>query len=264
VPEGDTIWRTARTLQAWLAGRTITAARSTKIGDGLQRLIGATVGAVEARGKHLLLRADNGLVVHTHMRMTGSWHVYGAADRWRRPASQAVLVLEAGDHLAVCFNAPVVELLGPRDELVHPVLRRLGPDVLVEPIDLPDISRRAATLDPATTVGELLLDQRVVSGIGNIYRSESLFVAGLHPDTAVGAIDDDTLHTLVQTAARLMRPNLGQVGRDFGGGADRPYVYDRAGRPCRRCGARIKVARHGRDARTVWWCPTCQPAPAPA
>jgi endonuclease VIII len=216
---------------------------------------------VEARGKHVLNRFDNGLVLHTHMRMSGSWHVYATGDRWRRPASQAVLVLEAGERLAVCFNAPVVELLTSRDELAHPALRRLGPDVLVEPIDFADVGRRVAALDASTTIGDALLDQRVVSGIGNIYRAETLFVERLHPDTPVASIPAEKWRSVVTSAGRLLRANLGQVGRDFGGGPDRPYVYDRAGRPCRRCRTPIRVRRHGRDARSVWWCPTCQAAP---
>ncbi|MGH9165354.1 MAG: DNA-formamidopyrimidine glycosylase family protein [Acidimicrobiales bacterium] len=167
MPEGDTIWRTARTLDRWLGGRVVTGARSQRARVPPARLVGRTIVAVEARAKHLLIRLDSGDVVHTHMRMDGSWHVYPAGERWRKPGWQARLVLEAGDRVAVCFNAPVVELLSGDEVARHPVLTQLGPDVLVDPLDLDEVRRRAAAMPSDTTVGEILLDQRVVSGIGN-------------------------------------------------------------------------------------------------
>src|SRR3954462_11736870 len=142
MPEGDTIYRTAETLRRWLVGREVTAARSIALGARAERLVGHKVDAVEARGKHLLVRLSSGEVVHSHMRMTGSWHVYPAGERWRRPANQARLVLEAGDRVAVCFNVPVIELLHERDEHVHPAVAYLGPDVLVPPVDIDEVRRR--------------------------------------------------------------------------------------------------------------------------
>ena len=262
MPEGDTIFRTATTLRRWLEGRTITAARTTVAGVAATALIGDRVSEVQARGKHLLIRFDSGRTLHTHMRMTGSWHVYTAGERWHRPASQARIVLVAGDRVAVCFNAPVVEVLAAGMERAHAALAGLGPDVLVEPLDLDEIRRRAATRERRTEIGDVLLDQQVASGIGNIYRCESLFLGRVHPRRPIGEIDDTTLDRLVIDAARLMRANArpdASVGREFGLGSDQRWVYGRSRRPCRRCGTRIASARTGTHARTVYWCPRCQP-----
>lgn len=264
MPEGDTIYRTAATLVRWIGGRTVTEVRSAAVGVAAQQLVGRRVEAVEPRGKHLLIRFDGGLSLHTHMRMTGSWHVYPAGSPWRRPQRQAGLVLTCGDRVAVCFNAPVVEVLSTQDELLHPSLRGLGPDILSDPLDVDAIRRRARAASPDTPTGEVLLDQRVVCGIGNFYRCEALFVERIDPATPVGGLDDATFDRLVAASARLMRANLGNVGRDVGAGADQPFVYGRAGRPCRRCGAVVRSRRMGEHARTVYWCPTCQPAFRPA
>lgn len=263
MPEGDTIFRTARTLGRWLEGREITGARSQRLKVPPRRMVGQTVEAVEARAKHLLIRFSSGDVLHTHMRMTGSWHVYTKGERWRKPEWQARVVLEAGDRVAVCFDAPVVELLAVGEEDHHPSLASLGPDVLVDPFDLHEVLRRAALQSPDLAVGVLLLDQRVVSGIGNIYRCESLFLARLHPETPRFALDDPALAALVDTASRLMRANLAPAqgfGRRFApaGGPTGPWVYGRAGRPCRRCRSSIRAGPVGDPPRDAWWCPTCQ------
>ncbi|MEO7443538.1 MAG: DNA-formamidopyrimidine glycosylase family protein [Acidimicrobiales bacterium] len=264
MPEGDTIFRTARTLHAWLAGRELTAARSVRAKVPPGRLVGRRVDRVEARAKHLLIHLSSGEVVHTHMRMDGAWHLYRAGDRWRKPGWQARLVLEAGDRLAVCFNAPVVELLNAADLAAHPSISTLGPDVLVDPFDLAEVRRRAATRANEVTVGELLLDQQVASGIGNIYRCEALFACRVNPWTPWSALGDDGLDRLVSTASRLMRANLVPAqgfGRDFGAGpGGGPAVYGRAGRPCRRCGTRVRAELLGNQPREVWWCPRCQAA----
>ncbi len=279
MPEGDTLARTAATLHRWLAGRRVTAADSTVAGFPAGRLVGLGVDAVEARGKHLLVRLDSGQVLHTHMRMTGSWHVYRRGERWRRPRSQARLVLECGERLAVCFNAPVVELLQPRAETVHPALARLGPDVLADPPDLAEMRRRARRRPPDLALGELLLDQGVASGIGNIWRCEALFAEGHDPWTPQSALADDRLEALYATAGRLMRAGLPGPLEAVAPGAVAPRtsraaagppsppagrvppraVYGRAGRPCRRCGTLIAARRQGEAARTVYWCPRCQP-----
>lgn len=263
MPEGDTILRTARSLRQWIGGRQITGARSQRARVPAERLVGHTVDAVEARGKHLLIRLSSGDVVHTHMRMTGSWHAYPLGTRWRKPGWQARLVLEAGDRVAVCFEAPVVELLAPGEEARHPSLSRLGPDVLADALDLDEVRRRASTRPRELPIGVLLLDQQVVSGIGNIYRSEALFARRLHPSAPRAAVADDELDAVVAAASRMMRGNLEPrrgFGRDFGGGPDRPWVYGRAGRPCARCRTPIEAAAIGEEARRVWWCPACQPA----
>ncbi len=258
MPEGDTIYRTGTSLRRWLDGREVTAAR----GAGMERVVGASVAGVETRGKHLLIRFSSGLVLHTHMRMTGSWHVYLRGARWHRPATQARVVLECGDRLAVCFNAPVVELLRDHEERIHPSLNRLGPDVLDEGFDLDEVVRRAATRPPATLVGDLLLDQGVLAGLGNVYRCEALFLHGLDPAASRGSMEETALRRLVTTARDLIRANAGdgtRFRRDVGLGPDRALVYGRAGRPCHRCGSLVRAARQGAQARTVYWCPSCQP-----
>lgn len=251
MPEGDTIHRTAAALDRWLTGRVVTAARTTVDRLPAGRLVGQQVVAVEARGKHLLVRFSGGQVLHTHMRMTGSWHVYSAGEKWRKPAAQARLVLEAGERVAVCFNAPVIELLAPEGERRHPALAGLGPDVLRPPIPLDEIRLRAAARPADLTVGELLLDQRVVAGIGNIWRCETLFACRVHPRLPQGDLSTGDLDRLVTTAARLMSS----------GARPAPQVYGRARRPCYRCSTAVVAAPMGEAARTVYWCPRCQPAP---
>ena len=241
-------------MHRWLAGRQLTAATSRVAGFPAAKLVGQTVTAVEAQGKHLLMRLDSGQVLHSHMKMTGSWHVYREGDRWRKPELQARLTLRAGERVAVCFNAPVIELLQPRAEAAHPALKNLGPDVLVPPVDLDEIRRRARRRPPLTPLGELLLDQQVAAGIGNIWRCESLFVEGHHPWKPIGDVTDDQLDSLYATASRLMTAAL--TGR-----ADPPrWVYNRTGRPCRRCRTPVEARRERTEqARTAYWCPTCQP-----
>jgi endonuclease-8 len=265
VPEGDTIFRTATSLRRWLGGRAVTSVRSRVPGVDLTGLVGRTVEAVEPQGKHLLMRFSGGPVLHTHMMMTGSWHVYPTGESWRKSPRQARVVIEAGPRLAVCFNAPVVELLGSDQERHHPSLRRLGPDVLVPgALDPVTVRCRARSRAPASpTIGELLLDQQVVAGIGNIYRCESLFLCGVDPFRPSPDVTDPELDELVATASRLMVANAtsgSPVARSFDAGADRPWVYRRSGLPCRRCGTRIRRRLLGVQARAVYWCPACQPA----
>lgn len=218
------------------------------------RLIGSEVASVEARAKHLLLRTSGGDTVHTHLGMTGSWHVYPAGEPWQRPERQARLVVEAGDRLAVVFNCPTVEMLRTRDEARHPVLARLGPDVLAEPLDLDGIRRRAATVPATTQIGDVLLDQTVVSGIGNIWRCEALHACRIHPRTPWGDVGPDVLDALVVAAA-------GPMAASVEGRRPAPKVYGRAGRPCGTCGEVVAAARTGRHARTAYWCPRCQNRP---
>lgn len=252
MPEGDTIARAAATLRRWIGGRRITAASSSAT-PAAQRLAGTTVEEVEARGKHLLIRCTGELTLHTHMKMTGSWHVYAAGERWRRPADEARIVLECGERVAVCFNAPVVEVLDRRAEHLHPALASLGPDVLRPPVDVGEVRRRAALQPPERAVGDVLLDQRVVAGIGNIWRAEVLFAERLHPATPIGEVHPDQLDAIVATAARLLGESTRATSM-----ARAPWVYGRTNRPCLRCRTPIRSAR-SEAGRAVYWCPTCQP-----
>lgn len=266
MPEGDTIFRTATALRRWLLGREVTSTRTKVLGLQLQRVTGTTIEEVAPKAKHLLVRFSNGLVLHTHMRMTGSWHLYRAGERWKKPQWQAKIVIECGERIAVCFNAPVVELLLPSEERRHKSLSGLGPDVLGpesdESFDFAEVRRRARTKPARQEIGVIILDQTVVSGIGNIYRCESLFIDRWNPWTPQSTLDDDQLDHLVNTAMKLMKLNVGPGSgtRDFGaGGPGNPWVYGRNGRPCRNCGTPIEKSRIGAQARDVFWCPNCQP-----
>jgi len=272
VPEGDTLYRTAAGLRPYLVGRTVTAARAGGPGSlpQLGRIVGHQIRAVDALGKNLLIRFDNGLEIRTHLRMNGTWHRYRPGERWRRPAARARLVIEVPGAIAVCFDAPVVELLEERAETVHPSLGKLGPDLLAPAFDAAEAIRRLR--DPTraqTAIAEALVEQRALAGLGNVYKSETLWLERVSPFATVAEVDHDTLARLVETARRLLvakaSPTHGpqRVTTSGDRGAPGPlYVYRRTGRPCRRCGGPIASARQGRELpRTTWWCPSCQ-APA--
>jgi endonuclease-8 len=261
MPEGDTLHRTAAGLAPHLVGRPVTAARVRAGGPQVQRVVGAIVTAVVAEGKNLLIRFDNGLQLRTHLRMTGSWHRYRPGERWRRPASRARLVLEVPGAVAVCFDAPVIELFETRAEAIHPTLSRLGPDLLAPdygPAHASEARRRLR--DPAraaSTISTALLDQRALAGIGNIWRNETLFHERVDPWVRIDELDDDALDRLIATAHRLLRESV-----DGPPGRSPIWVYRRAGRPCRRCGTLVRSASMDAGiARTTFWCPTCQVRP---
>jgi endonuclease-8 len=266
MPEGDTIFRAARTLRHALEGETVTAV-ATNVGQvralGEQRLVGQTVGAVESHGKHLLIWfSPSDLALHSHMRMTGSWHLYRHGDRWRRPRHLLRFRLETAQWLALCFSAPVIELLSADQVARHPSLAALGPDALEEDPDLDEVRRRLDAVGDAT-IGEALLDQRVMAGVGNVYRNEVLFIHRVDPWTLVAEVDTETRDALLETAIRLLRRNVrpGQVRRTATGAAgmgDDLHVYGRHRRPCPRCQRPIAVARQGELGRLTYWCRSCQ------
>jgi endonuclease-8 len=276
MPEGDTLFRTAAGLRPHLVGRVVTAARARVPGPQVERVVGATVTAVEAAGKNLLVRFDNGLELRTHLRMRGSWHRYRPGEPWRRPAGRAVLVLEVPGAVAACFDAPVVELLETRTESLHAPLAGLGPDATADAFDRGEALRRLREPSrEALPVAEALLDQRALAGVGNVFKSEMLFIERVDPFARLGALDEATLGRLVDRARALLLANRASVARvttgPAGGGpasalatgspsprAGRLWVYGRAGRPCRRCGAQVRSRRHGDLPRTTFWCPRCQ------
>jgi endonuclease-8 len=198
--------------------------------------------------------------------MHGTWHRYRPGEPWRRPAGRAVLVVEVEGAVAVCFDAPVVELFEARAEAIHPALARLGPDLLAEEFDTGEAIRRLRNQEQAmSTIGEALLDQRLVAGIGNIYRSEVLFLEHVSPFLTVAGVDDVALEGIVLTARRVLRASAGREGgsadRGRGRAGARAWVYGRVGRPCQRCGTPVRSSRLGRELpRAVYWCPACQPA----
>lgn len=265
MPEGDTIFRTAEVLRAALRDRRITDARAQpqpglrRVPD-LSRLVGATVTSVEPRGKHLLIGFDNGLTLRSHLRMTGSWHRYRPGERWRRPSREASAVLITAEAVAVAFNTPTIELLTEAGLRRSQSLTELGPDLLAGVFDFDEAVRRLRTI-AAEELGNALLDQRAVAGIGNVYKSEVCFLERLDPWAPVAAISDDDLTAALRTARRLLQANTRGGARVTTGSPVRGqglWVYGRAGRPCRRCGTRIEAARQGELARLTYWCRRCQ------
>jgi endonuclease-8 len=267
MPEGDTLARVAAVLRRVLSGRRIVAARGGPGGAQLERVVGARVESVESRGKHLLIAFDNGLTLHTHLGLHGSWHHYRRGERWRRPAVRAVAVLETPDQVAVAFDAPTVELFDSRAAAIHPVLRGLGTD-LADPAFEPAASLSALRSPERAgqPIGEALLDQGVAAGLGNVYRSELPFIARVSPFTPVESLSDDQLRALLERGARLIRANSRGGARvtTTPGSPSRLYVYGRTGRPCLRCGTPITSAvtraHETANPRRVYWCPRCQPA----
>jgi endonuclease-8 len=255
VPEGDTIHRTARRLAPALEGRALERFDAPRLVGDRPRT-GEVIDRVEAVGKHLLIHFSSGLVLQTHLRMTGSWHLYRVGERWQKPEHLARVVVGVDDWVAVCFSAPVVRTYAAtrRD---NPVAH-LGPDLCRADADLDlVITRMGEVADADTAIADVLLDQRVASGIGNVYKSEALFACGVDPFTPLRWIDRDTRRRLVDTAARQLRSNLGEGPRTTvpGGLA----VYGRHRQPCRRCGTPVRAANQGPHARVTFWCPVCQP-----
>jgi endonuclease VIII len=240
VPEGDTIFRAARTLDRALAGKVVT--RFETVLPKLERipLKGRTIERVVAHGKHLVIEFGGGVHLRTHMRMNGAWHVYKTGQRWRKPRADMRLVIETADYVAVGFNVPVAEF-GDAPPL--------GPDLLTDDFDAAEALRRARE-HPEEEIADVLLNQRVMAGIGNIWKSESLFRSGVDPFTRVRDLDDAALAKIVANARKLLRASAN--------GRVEPMVYSRGGQPCRRCGARILSRPQGPDARLTYWCPRCQ------
>jgi endonuclease-8 len=254
VPEGDTIFRAARTLNLALAGRTVTRFDSvfshlTRV-DDTSPLRGRTIERVDARGKHLLIWFSGDLVLRTHMRMHGSWHIYRPGERWQRPRAVMRIVIATPEYEAVAFSVPVAELTTARDLERTAVVRDLGPDILAEEFDTPEVVRRIETMADME-IADALLDQSVVAGIGNIFKSESLFVARVNPFARVAQLSRADIERVINAARRLMRASATERTAQFA-------VYGRAGRPCRRCGTPISRRKQGEQARVTYWCAKCQ------
>lgn len=277
MPEGDTIYRTARTLHRALAGGRVTrfetAFAHVQRAHDQASIQGRTIDGVTAAGKHVLIRLSGGLVLRTHMRMHGSWHIYRPGERWRRPARTMRVLIATDAFEAVAFEVPDAEWIA-EGRLASSVVGRLGPDLLSGEFDASEALRRIRARQQAP-VGEVLLDQHVVAGLGNVYRSEVLFLARIHPERRVADLDTGQLGGLIDIARRLLAANVADPsvrtiislsGRRRTTGRSDPgatlFVYRRHGRPCRRCGSPILRGKLGEQARTVWWCPSCQPAPA--
>src|SRR3954451_15783446 len=211
MPEGDTIFRAARTLHRALAGKQVTAFHSmlpalNRINDDTP-LAGRTIERVHSTGKHLLIHFSGDLVLRTHMRMNGSWHIYRPGERWRRSRHQARVVIETDAFVAVAFNVPVAEFYSARELTREPALRELGPDLLGETFEMETAVSRLRARGPVA-IGDALLDQRALAGIGNVYKSEMCFVCGINPFAPVDQLSDDELRALVQSARRLLQANV--------------------------------------------------------
>ncbi len=272
MPEGDTIFRAAQTLHRALAGSPVTRFESvfpalTRVHDDAP-LTGRTIEAVTSRGKHLLMAFSGDLVLRTHMRMNGSWHIYRPEERWRRPSRDMRIVVGTSRFVAVGFNVPIAEWLTARDLARHPQLTALGPDLLSTDFDAAEVVRRMRA-HPTEPVAEVLLNQRVLAGIGNVFKSEILFLAGLDPFQPLAALSDEDLVRIVDEALRQLQSNvLGRAGTlspAIGRRTTRSldprallWVYGRGGQPCRRCGTRIESRKTGLEARLTFWCPRCQ------
>ena len=273
MPEGDTLARIAVALRPYLAGRVVTGARARLPGPQVSRIVGMKIDAVDAAGKNLLIKFDGGLELRTHLGLHGSWHRYRPGETWRRPPSRAALVIEVPGAVAVCFDAPVVELFERRAEVVHPTISMLGPDLVADEFDRDEAVRRLRDKARAETqIGDALMDQRAVAGIGNVYKSEVLFMERVDPFAPMAKVDTATIERVLDTARELLVANARSdapagrtttVDRKTGKklAPSRLWVYDRAGRPCHRCGELIQAAQQGAELpRTTYWCAstTCQ------
>jgi endonuclease VIII len=254
MPEGDVVWYTARRLHQALAGRTLTRSDFRVPRLATVDLTGDVVTETVSRGKHLLTRTENGLTVHTHLKMDGDWRVRPAAERIR-DSHRIRLLLANEDWQAIGYRLGVVELVRTSEE--SRITGHLGPDLLGPDWDRDEAVRRL-TAEPDRPIGEALLDQRNLAGIGNVHRAEVLFLRGLGPWRPVGSVAD--VGAVADLARRLLEANKQRHGHITTGSMRRGeehWVYGRRGRPCRRCGTAILAAGH--EDRVTFWCPSCQP-----
>jgi endonuclease VIII len=278
MPEGDTIFRAARTLNRALAGKPVTGFRSTyplltRFHDNTP-ITGQLVDRVESRGKWLLIHFSGGGILATHMLMSGSWHIYRPGERWQQPAIHMRIVIETSDYHAIGFSVPVAEMHTvqslARDRKIPPP----GSDVLGPDFDAEAAVRRLLA-DGDRELGDALLRQKVLAGVGNVFKSEICFVAGLNPFRRVASLSEEQLAEVVSVARQQLASN---VLEDSGAGivtyrgrgrrtthrsnpGESLWVYGRKGEPCRRCGELVRRRAQGVDVRFTFWCPRCQPMP---
>ena len=271
MPEGDTIHKLARAMRPQLLGRRLHRVHVRDRGS-VTTMQNKRVEEVVPIGKHLLFAVEGGWVVHVHLGMHGAWHHYQRGQTWLRGVSTAMLSMESGQDVFVCFNAKWVEVLRRIQLRLHPTLSRLGPDLLATAFDGPRVVVRARAVNQAQShIAALLLDQRVACGIGNVYKSEILFLERVHPWSLLSELTDATICALYRRARVLMQRNLGAGRRNTvmamtdadataGQSAPRLWVYERTEEPCLRCGNPIRGALQGDESRATFWCSSCQPA----
>jgi endonuclease-8 len=257
MPEGDTILYAANRIRPVLEGRVPDEILTPHPRFGFdrwpERLRGQAVSAVDTHGKHLFLRFEDGLALHSHLGMTGAWGVYEHGRRWRRSASRAWLVLRANGSDVVEFDGPLLELLTDGRTRFDQRLAALGPDVLADEFDSDRFIRRLREGDPTRGIGDALLDQTVVAGIGNIWKAEGCWEAGLDPWRVVRDVSNEQARAVIDS----IRPRMLRSGIE-GPRAIEPRVYRRVGRPCPRCGGPVRAGSQGDANRTTYWCPGCQ------
>jgi endonuclease-8 len=280
MPEGDTIHNAALRVGRALVGQEIRSIETPQPRHAMdrwpERLAGRAVRSVDARGKHLFVRFEGDLTLHSHLRMGGKWGVYEHGRRWTRSARRAWLVIRTDGHDVVQFDGPVLELMTDSRTRFDQLLAGLGPDIVADDFDERAYVARLREDDPTRTIGEALLDQRNVAGIGNIWKSEGCFMARVDPWRRTADLGDDELlaiagaiHPEIQRSARIggptttYRPDGVQPTRPARAAADRDrragtWVYERGGLPCRVCTTPILARGQGDDNRTTYWCPSCQ------
>jgi endonuclease-8 len=278
VPEGDTIFRTARALGRALTAKPITGFRSTyplltRFDDDTP-LKGQTVEHVESRGKWLLIHFSGGGTLATHMLMSGSWHIYRPGERWQQPRANMRIVLENSEYVAVGFRVPVAKMLKPQELARALRIPAASIDVLSGKFETAEVSRRLLAHGDEE-IGDVLLHQEAIAGVGNVFKSEICFVTAINPFRKVAALSREQIEALIDAAQKLVKANVLEDSGDtivtYGGRKRRTthesdpgaslWVYGRDGEPCRQCGERIRRRIQGPDARVTFWCSRCQPMP---
>jgi len=256
MPEGDTIHYAANRIRPILAGRVPelrTPHPRLRGNRWPERLVGREITAVDAHGKHLFLHFEGDLVIHSHLRMTGWWGVFARGERWRRSPKRAWLVLRTGGREVVQFDGPVLDLMTASRTRFDQQLAALGPDVLAPEFDRERFLRRLREDDPTRAIGDALLDQRTVAGLGTIWRTEGCFAAALDPWRPTGRVSDADVMAVIDA----VRPRMARSAQD---GFDRGdiAIYGKPGQPCPRCGRRVRSSGQGENNRRTYWCPGCQ------
>ena len=268
MPEGDTIFRSARALQRGFAGHQVTLfetafAHLASVHDQ-SPVTGRIIECVESRGKWLLIHFSGDLILATHMLMSGSWHIYRVGERWHRNRSHMRIVLGTTELLAVAFIVPVARFYTARSLERFVGVAGLGPDVLGASFAADEAEARLRDHGDQE-VGDVLLNQRVMAGIGNAFKSEICFACGVNPFRKGASLSPSEIECLLATAPRFLAANVAEESKDGVRGttglsnpAARLWVYRRSGSPCRRCGTPILMRKQGPGARSTYWCPECQ------
>lgn len=274
MPEGDTIFRAARTLNRALAGKLVREFKTVlpKLSriDEDHPITGRTIESVKASGKWLTIHFSGDLVLLTHMRMNGSWHIYRQGERWQQPGAHMRIVIGTADFVAVGFNIPVAEFHTEQSLIQRSALSRLGSDVLAPDFDEAAVIA-ALKSSPDMAIGDALLRQSLIAGLGNVYKSEVCFACGINPFRTISTLANKQLECLLRSARKFLQANvINAAGTQMvtytgmrrttrrANPSDRLWVYGRAGEPCRRCGASIAGNKQAENARVTFWCPQCQ------